>query len=288
MIKKTIFSALIFCALFFIFPCLGEMAVVKGDSDKLYTLKLNLKKGFTWKYKNEGFIEQISETSMGSMTFNINSSSESSYEIKDVISDGKCITEMTFGKINYSMGRSTDPKLYQIKELVGKKLQFIHNSAGELEEISSEDDLSFKIEGQESNAKDNPGDLFINFPDKPVKIGDSWTAVIKPVKGQTGDRKVDGSITYTLLGEKKKKGIPTAKISAEGKLTLSGSQNIMGQFVEFAGTTEIKSELYVSLETGMTVESKIKAKSDVDAYAGGSDVNVTINSETKIKASFKK
>jgi hypothetical protein len=128
--------------------------------------------------------------------------------------------------------------------------------------------------------------MFIQLPDKAVKVGDSW-----PIKvPNTPGAKKDQSLTATLTGERD--GAWVVKVAGKYDIEMKpqalpadpNKPNPMaGQKVGLKGTIEVDGEGLVEKTTGKTLEMKSKMKTDQTASLP--DMGIDIKSQATVNTS---
>ncbi len=129
--------------------------------------------------------------------------------------------------------------------------------------------------------------LFIEFPEKAVKIGDTWEVIVP--KGPMSNP-VDQKLTAKLIGEKDLNGTPVWVVSIGGKLNTKidqtmpkdagGQPNPMaGQKMNVKGGIELSGEGLVSKASGLTLrlETKTKSKQTVTMPSMGMSIDTSSN-----------
>ncbi len=271
-LKIAAFSA--FCFLFTaVCFCGGGTSVVKSDNNKTYTIKLNLKKGSRWIVKSDIHTEQ---SSYGGRSVISMMGHENSFEVIEKSENGY-IVEKTFNTRFANSGGRIRP----IKDLNGKNMKYTINSNGLVNKIESDDELIIKRRGRKTDMKNDVSELFIKYPENPVKAGDSWTQQVKRIEGTAGKGILSGELVYTIIEETNKNGIPALKILCKGN-----TQNQYGNTTGPAEKTEISRELIIALETGLILESKLNSKMVMETQMRGKKVTRTAVNVFKTKTSF--
>lgn len=136
--------------------------------------------------------------------------------------------------------------------------------------------------------------VFVDFPDKPVKIGDTWDVTI-PKSPFTGTE--DQKLTAKLVGEKKQGDVDVWMISITGTMKvdidtskLPKSTNpdspMANQPMHIRGTEDMDIQSLVEKSTGRTVHSdaKVKSKNSLEVMGMNIDMSGTSSSTIDLKS----
>ncbi|MDG1805189.1 DUF6263 family protein [Flavicella sp.] len=116
--------------------------------------------------------------------------------------------------------------------------------------------------------KEQMSNQFIQFPDKKVKVGESWT--MSTTMNQVGDLEY----TYTLVGIEKQRLL----LTVEGKMLESESETVKML------TANISGDVVLDKKTGETLESNIVMDMDMQMEAQGNTMDMNMKAEIGIKA----
>jgi len=134
--------------------------------------------------------------------------------------------------------------------------------------------------------------IFIEFPDKPVNVGDTWDVTVKkgPLTG-----KEDQKLTAKLTGEKVVDGKPVYVIALTGTLKTdinlgelmknSGSDDagpLSQMDIQIKGTIEFNGEASVDKANGQTVLMTLKLTTKQDMDVAGQSIPSTGTSEATL------
>jgi hypothetical protein len=130
------------------------------------------------------------------------------------------------------------------------------------------------------------GPLFVEFPEAPVKVGDSWKMKMPPMPIAKGDT----DLVATLTGEKEVDGKQLFTISVKGTMAVDGDMaEMMKDNPDFAnspvggmkmlmkGTVDFDGEALVEKATGRTIKMNMsmKSKQNMDMPDMGMQVKVS-------------
>jgi len=128
--------------------------------------------------------------------------------------------------------------------------------------------------------------LFTEFPEKPLKIGDSWMITRNDTIGGKSDNQILSTIKlqYTLANYTDTLGFACARLKCHSiTSTTSGTIEMMGRSMNFEGDGSLIGTVYVELSTGMTLVSTIDNQIDMRISMGGQDgmiVPITVNTHS--------
>lgn len=136
---------------------------------------------------------------------------------------------------------------------------------------------SGKLNPMERNAQaavKTLGYLFTEFPEKPLKIGDSWVVTRNDTSGNKNENQIISlaKIQYTLANYADTLGTPCAVLKCRSLTSsISGSMEMMGNSMNFEGDGSLIGKVYVELATGMTLTSTINNQIEMRISMGGQD-----------------
>ena len=150
------------------------------------------------------------------------------FQLKTEKVDDLICFELTVNKLETSTegGRGFRGSQLDPEKIKGKRARIIIKPSGEFSEITAIDSIAIpersgrdNNRGRRSSRRGNPINqlriAFFQLPNKPIKVGDSWTEDYKePVRNDGGfssrfsqERKVEGKSKYTVVGEEMKNGL---------------------------------------------------------------------------------
>lgn len=240
----------------------ASMAFVRQEGN---LLRLTLKENTTDIYKIETKAKQTVNSPAGEQEIGINAASTYKVTIKKLDTDK--------GTADLSIENTTDkfdvdgPLAEMIPKPKPSTLTGKLSSRGrfdpDLGKVSTE-----QLMGG-GGQLGGPSPVFVELPEKAVKIGDTWDVVISKGPFTTSE---DQKLTAKLVGEKKLNDKDVWIISTSGSLKsdIDSSKlpkkadddagGLSGQDVKIKGTTEITLESLVEKTTGRTLRSEMKTK----------------------------
>lgn len=132
------------------------------------------------------------------------------------------------------------------------------------------------------------GYMFTEFPQKPLKIGDSWVVTRNDTTGAKNENQIITlmKIQYTLQNFSDTLGMSCALLKCKSLTSsMSGAMEMMGNSMNFEGDGSLAGKVYVDLATGMTISSNINNQIDMRISMGGQDgmiIPVSVESRSTI------
>lgn len=156
----------------------------------------------------------------------------------------------------------------QMNKIIGASIKIVIDDHGnfidaDLSNISDNSDLVDNL---------GSGNSYAIYPDKKIKVGDSWETDIRPL--EKSEMKVHAK--YTLLKVTRKQ----AELSFEGIIS---ANEIDGNEINLSGTTS--GVMIVDRKTGMLIQSVLDSEIAMDLEKGGNKIPATMmsTSETNVK-----
>jgi hypothetical protein len=231
--------------------CAAKEAPVYGDPQTGVILQYRMPEGQVLKYESWGKTHQVSDV-MG-QTIEADISSSTVFTVK---SDGQ---------------QDNDHRLTITIDNMGLKIQ---STQGELEPEGTR------------NISTGFQDIFPNFADNPVKIGDTWPdeSTITE-KTSSGEAVIHFSGVNTLAGFETIEGMECVKVTAEGTGTIEGTGEQQG--IELVTTGEIKGTVtwYFAYKEGIFIKqvNEGTVEGTVDVPSQGVQIPFTRESTSEIK-----
>ncbi len=158
----------------------------------------------------------------------------------------------------------------QFNKIIGSTVNMTITEYGSVKNV----DLGELVDNDDLSQSFKTGSFYANYPQHPVKVGDSWDVEIKPF--DDGDMKV--VTTYTLEKANRKEAV----ISFTGKI--SGT-NIKGEGLKMDG--ESTGEMKVNAKTGMLISSTSDIDMKMDLEQQGMKIPATVMGTTTTKVEEK-
>ncbi|MBS1538891.1 MAG: hypothetical protein JST20_14230 [Bacteroidetes bacterium] len=131
--------------------------------------------------------------------------------------------------------------------------------------------------------------LITEFPEKPLKVGDSWVISRKDTAGSKSENQIISTMVmqYTLANYIDTLGVSCAHLKCRSmSSTTSGTIEMMGRSMNFEGDGSLIGNVYVELATGMTLVSTIDNQIDMRISMGGQDgmiMPITVDTHSSVK-----
>lgn len=211
---------------------------------------------------------------VGQQEMTINSSMKMAVETGKKGEDGKASIEMAVSDFEMKLeGMAGAPDMPSPGNYVIK---------GKIDELGRITDT--KIEGPEAsmaqmmNASSQQTPYFVVFPDRDVKVGDSWKI---PIPKNDLAMTADSELTAKLLGEKTVKDVVVFEIQLMGDVLVDGDPSKANPDVPFAMKTKGKVSMdglyWVEKSSGRTIGYQTKMRSDMTMEL--TDMGMTISTK---------
>jgi len=286
--QRRIVSAVI------VFGLLAGVLVSFGMAQE-YTLKYNLARGTKFTLTNESSEETIQEVMGNEMVVNSNSSSVSKCVVLSADEEAGIKIEYEFADRKSESETPQGASSVDFSELIGKKVKFLLSGIGEASGFEGFDELpEITHESGQTIGKDrfinSIKNLFPKLPEKPVKIGESWTRTQEddvPMP-DGGALKSKTDFTYTLLEEVKKDGLDCLKIGISFTQTVSGEFEQMGMPIVMEMKGKGDDVMYFAHKKGMLVSYEDESSSEgmADVASAGMSIPITRMSKSTLNVTF--
>lgn len=290
MIAKTNFRNLVsFCILMLMFALIIGCAAKKpfwGDEKSGFILNYRLDPDQVWNYQ----INSTENTNMEQMgqTIDVQSNSMLKYTVKgNGLNEQKnfqsTFTIDTIDVISKAMGQERNVDL---SPFVGKSFGLTFSPKGDELEFSGVDTIVVDL-GMTQGGKQTPRNyfrtIFPDLPEKPIKIGETWTDKDTMAVNQSGMKiNVNTDGKNTLEGFETVDGVECLKISSKTKGIMDGAGQTMGMDMNFEGDIEGKSTWYFAYKKGAFV--KVEGESFMEGtivISGPTNMTMPISVESK-------
>ena len=266
--------------------CAAKEAPVYGDPQTGVILQYRMPEGQVLKYESWGETHQVSDvmgqtieadiSSSNVFTVKSNGQQENNHQLTITIDDMGLKIQSTQGELEPDMST-----------VIGKSFDMVFSSLGKEVELIGADAIEYDM-GPEGTRSVAVGfqDIFPNFADKPVKIGDTWPdeSTITE-KSDTGEAIITFSGINTLAGFETIDGRECVKVIGEGTGTIESTGEQQG--VELVTTGEIKGTFtwYFAYKEGIFIKqiNKGTVEGTVDVPSQGVQIPFTRESTSEIK-----
>lgn len=298
LVIRSIFVFLIFIS----FAAITDSQIQANPKDKL-TYKSN--KGDIIIYEsvreNTRTMERRGETSDFTTTVKYD------FQLKAEKVDDLICFELTVNKLETSTegGRGFRGVQLDPEKIKGKRARIQIKPDGEFSEITAIDSIALpersgrdNNRGRRSRRRGNPVNqlkvAFFLLPDKPIKVGDSWTEDYVESAREAGgfmgraaqDRKVEGKSKYTVLGEEKKNGLNCYHIKVESEYSIESQGEMRGNEFNTEREGESTIEVWFASKEGILVAyTKNDFSESTTAFSG--EMNRTMASSNESKSTLK-
>lgn len=264
--------------------------------EKLYELKYQLAKGTKITMISSGEVNSVTDQMGTEVLTDIYGEAEDIYVVLSADKEKGLTLEQEFGERSQDMDSVEGSESTDFSELIGKKVKFILLQNGKVEGFEGFDGLPeiTTSGGEELNEETYILAVKTTFPllpDKPVKIGDTWsdTHVLDIPQGG-GVLKLENNFTYTLIEEMEKDGFDCLKIEMTGTSRISGDfeQNGMPLSIERESTSS--GTIYFAFKEGMLISSESESLGEgiINVLEYGLEIFQTITTKGSLTVRIEK
>lgn len=264
--------------------------------EKLYELKYHVAKGTKITMISSGEVNTVMDQ-MGTEVV-----VDSYYEAEDIFvilsaNKKKGLTmEYEFGERSQGVDSAMESNSTDFSELIGKKVKFILLPNGKAEGFDGFDALPeiTSSGGGELNEETyilGVKTTFPRLPDKPVKIGDTWSdTLVMDIPQGNSVLKSENNFTYKLIEETKKDGFDCLKIEMTGTSRLSGDFEQEGMLLSIEREETSTGTLYFAYKEGMliSIESESIGEGIIIVPSVGMEIPETITSKGSLTVRIEK
>lgn len=297
----VISSIFVFLCLF-TFSALLDSQVQANPKDKKLIYKSNEADVLVY----ESVRENTRTMERGGETMDFTTKRKYDFQLKTEKVDDLICFELTVNKLESSSegGRRFRESRLDPEKIIGKRVRIKIKPTGEHSEITAIDSITFeqrsgqRDRGRRPGSRGNPVNqlrvAFFQLPDKPIKVGDSWTEDYKePAQADAGfsgrfsqERKVEGKSKYTVVGEEEKNGLNCFHIKVESEYSRESHGSMRGNNVNSEGEGESTADVWFAYKEGILVEY-----TQSDFYEGttaiSGEMNRTMANSNKSKSTLK-
>lgn len=258
----------------------GAAACAPARAQDQYTLKYAMEKGKAYRFADTSVIKSSQEVNGQEMKSTVNSFSTIRLVPEEIRGDGATVFILSPEQVKVAVKSARMDTTIEVKEMIGKRTRMTVSALGQTLNKEIVDTVQFSPLMASMGRQDLV--RLHTMPEKPVRIGDTWTSSKPDTNDAMGGRMVTVATgDFTLLARENKLGIDCLKIGYTGKLTVKGKGTMSGMdfFVEGAGSTS--GTYYQAVKSGLTVweDSKYDVESTV-ALTGAQ--TMTIPSSTSV------
>lgn len=252
----------------------------KSGSGDTYDLKFNLKPGAAYIYDMDvkQNVEAAGNASTNNLyskyTFNVKEAAEGNSKI-EVVYDLMRMEMKSMGNTIKMSSEDQTPEAQGFRDMVNKPFSMTVSPSGKVVSIDGWESIEKSGAMKSEDLKQSMETSLNIFPDKAVKIGDTWK---KDAAMSMQMFKMNISSTYTLT--EVKGNIATITMDSEIKMGQDNNTQTNGMTMEMKGTQ--KGKMDVELNTGMTLTGNITQDIKGEMQVQGQKMPMNIKSEIKI------
>lgn len=244
-----------------------------------YRLKFQLKPGTSFSFEND--IKQTIEASGSNTSNNIftkytfNTSTSTDANTKIEVMYDEMTMEMSLMGQSMKMGskeQNEESKIF--RDIINKPFSMIVSPEGKVLKVEGFENIDKSGTLKADDMKQSMETSFNIYPDKPVKVGDTWK---KEANMNMQMFKMNISTTYTLKAVKD--NVATINLNSEIAMSPDAGQNEVMK-MNISGTQ--KGDLEVDMNTGMPLKGNIIQDITGEIEAQGKKMPMKINSDIKM------
>lgn len=252
-------ACVLFCAAF-------TMQAVAGGP---YTLRLDLQQGKSYVYSDVTRAEVTQEMMGQEMKSSTVSRTVSRIALEKVRDDKALSTVMSLDSVILSVKSARMDTTMVMNDVMNKRSRIVLTTLGKVISRSIIDSIG-KAGSPMRGASGRESARFHIFPEAPVAVGGTWTAVISDTAEVMGGKMANvATMAYTLVGEEEKAGRNCVKITYTGTMAIEGKGSMMGMDIFTEGKGTMSGTLYFDPAAGITVAEDSKTESDMTAAMTG-------------------
>ncbi len=280
--------------LFVLLNCAGKKPPLWGDAETGYLLSFRPAVGDFYQYQRT--MHGVNTTERAGQSFENISDQIFGFQLDTKSVDSLITFVLTVDTMSFTMEHSRGSMAVDYGNINGKRVQVSMTSLGERREVVEIDSLPTpQMAGRPmpGDAKDRLGIHLFKLPDKPLKIGDTWTETKidtstrdDSTRQSTYTSIMDGTTTYMVVGQEMKEGMDCLHLKLETKSLLESTGSMRGTQMTTEGESEGTSHVWFAIKEGILVEySSTSFYEGTTAYSGQmSGTSPSTNeSETSLK-----
>ncbi len=260
---RTAWCAGIFLSLFFIsFSFAQKKASAWGDAKKGIILSYRPKPGDIFVY--ERITQDTNTMERMGQSFETTSNSKYVFQLETEQVDSLIHFVLTLDTLSHSFVGPQGAQAIDFGDIKGKKIRAaitLHGDPKDLTPIDSLPTPKLGDQPMQGNAKDWFSVPLFKVPDRPMKIGDSWTEAkldtttqIDTTRQSTRTYIKDSKSQYTVLGEETKLGLTCLHLQIETQYSSQTSAKMSDSQMSAEGDGETKGQVWFAYKEGILVE----------------------------------
>jgi hypothetical protein len=220
--KRAILSFSLLLVIVAALQSLNTSAGWDPAGEKLYELKYQMAEGTRFVMSSTGTMESVTDQMGTEVTAEITSEGEDTYSVQSSDKEKGLTIELVMGTRTQDVYSDQGSASTDFSELTGKKVRFVLSFGGDVSGHEGFDALPeiTAVTGEVLTPelyRLGVQETFTELPDKPVKIGDTWSEVEGndiPLGG--GTLRSESDFTYTVMEETEKDGFDCLRIVFSG------------------------------------------------------------------------
>lgn len=242
--------------------CSHQKPAIWGDAENGYILSYRPKLGDVYVYQKT--MEGTNTMERMGQSFETTSSQTFIFQFETEKVDTIISFIMTVDTIGYSFGGPQGLQAMEFGDIKGKKIRATMTPKGIGRDIVPIDSLPIPKMGDRPMEGDPKGWLAVQLfkiPDKPIKVGDSWTEAKIDTNTHSDTTRQstrtfinDSNLKYTVLAEETKMGLSCLHIQIDTEYSTQSWGTMRGSEISSEGNGEITSHAWFAYKEGILVE----------------------------------
>ena len=245
-----------------------------GDPETGFILRYNIAQDQVLNYKSTA--DSIQTMDLMAQSMKTSTEFNMDYNIKGAGTDDQnnLLTQVSINDFAINISSMQGEMAPDTSRLKGKSFGVTFSPIGDEIEFTGIDDLPKINLGQmtlvELSVKRYFLDLLPYLSDEPVKVGGTWTHQKEYIIDEGPlELTIKSETTSVLEGLETVKGMECVRIKTQGKNTIEGSGNVIGNELKYKGDTDSTTTWYFAYKKGLFVKGSAEQDADGTIEAGG-------------------
>jgi len=288
--KSWSYFGITFSLILILLSCAGKKPLAWGDAETGFILSYRPGKSDIYVYERTR--ESSNTMERGGQSFETTSSSKLVFQLETEKIDSLISFILTVDTIGYSFESSRGTQTMDFGDIKGKKVRATITPDGTGHDIVPIDSLPTPKMDDRPMEGGVTGWMAVNLfktPDRPVKIGDSWTDAKLDTNTHDDTTRQstrtfinDSRATYTVVGEEEKMGLTCLHIQIDTEYSTQSWGSMRGTDISSEGEGETSSHAWFAYKEGVLVEYNTNTFYEgTTAFSGQMNMTSPNSNETK-------
>jgi hypothetical protein len=284
--RRPVLTVGLAAVLFFTGGMAGTLPRVAVTSPEELVLRYKMPAGQVLRYQDTAETREIQEV-MGQTNETVATSKKTQSFLGKGQKEGNHLLGVTIDDWTMTVLSMQGDLSPDLKSVLGKSFDMVLSPLGLEVDVSGAESITFMMWGGTQNLAAGFKIFFPDLPDKPVKVGDSWpSSFLIEDKSGASNRRTDIQSVNTFEGLETMDGMECARITSKLTGSISGTGNLQGLDLLFAGTVKGTDVWYFAPKEGIYVKSTTDVVSEITITVSGAQ-NMTVPTTQKRKGEVK-